>query len=293
MEPFDVTVAVTVVVAVRAEDPGPDACLRAIEDQRFPGVEVVVVSDSVTDSAASPVRGAARTVELPGALVPQLWAAGIAAARGRIVALTAGSLVPDPGWIAGLADALAVPGRVGVGGAIEPGAALSVSDWARYFCRYAPYLRPFARGVAVELPADCAAYDRAALLRHHDRWVDGFWEPFVHRALREDGELVMDERVAVRLMGGHSAARFARARFRHGREHGRRRAQNVAVPRVLAAALTFPAVPPLMTYRAGRAVWRCRKHRIRFLVAAPIVLWFYSWWAVGECGGRLEVMVGR
>lgn len=289
VEPFDDAVAVSVVVAVRGEDPGPDACLDAIERQRFPGVELVVVSDS----AGLQARGSERVMVRTGALVPELWTAGIDAARGHKVLLTAGDLVPDPGWITGLVDALARPGRVAVGGAIEPGPAISVSDWARYFCRYARYSRPFTPGIELDLPADCAGYDRNALLRHRDRWIDGFWEPFVHAALRDDGALVMQESVAVRMTGGHSASRFARARFRHGREHGRRRARNVAKPRVLAAALTFPAVPPLMASRAGRAVWSHGRNRTRFLVALPMLLWFYSWWAVGELVGRLEVMAGR
>lgn len=292
VEPVEEPTAVSVIVAVRSADPRPDACLAAITRQLRAGFELIVVTDGPTD-AVGPASGPARLVSRPGELVPRLWAAGIDAARGDIVLLTAGTLVPDPDWVEQAVRALEVSGRVAVAGAIEPGPGFTLADWAYYFCRYAPYQLPFATGIDVELPADNAGYVRAALLRHRERWADGFWEPFVHTALRDDGALVMVPDVVVRLTSGHAVQPFARARFRHGQEHGRQRALGRPRGKVLAAAATFPAVPALMTYRAARTVARRHRRGTRFLLSLPILVWFYTWWAAGELVGRLQVVAGR
>lgn len=289
LEPGDDATAVSVVVASRADEPGPEACLAAIVSQAGRDVEVLVVCD--TAGRCHP--GVDRAIVLPGALVPELWAAGIEEARGDVVLLTAGDLVPDPGWVAGMRAALAVRGRVAVGGAIEPGPGLSLADWALYFCRYARYMLPLRADGDLEVAGDNAAYERLRLLQHRDRWEHGFWEPFVHAVLRVEGTLVVDPGIVVRLAAGHSARAFAYARFQHGMAHGRQRAVGKSRRRVLAEAATFPAVPPLMAWRAGRSVWHRGRRRGRFLCSAPVLLWFYSWWAVGELAGRLRVVAGR
>jgi hypothetical protein len=131
-------------------------------------------------------------------------------------------------------------------------------------------------------------------MHHRDRWIHGFWEPFVHTELRaEGGVLVVDPGIVVRLVKGHDGRAFAHARFEHGKAHGRERARGKRKLRTLAEAATFPAVPPLMSWRAGREVWQRGGRRGRFLCATPVLLWFYSWWAAGELVGRLGAVAGR
>jgi hypothetical protein len=282
-------IAASVVVAHRADEPGPGACLDSIASQAGPDVEVLVV----TDRGAVEHPAARRTIVVAGALVPELWAAGIDAAAGDVVLLTAGDLVPRPDWVHRLRAALDAPGVVAVGGAIEPGPGLSLGDWARYFCRYSPYMLPMPPGDArPDVAADNAGYDRHHLELHRDRWSDGFWEPFVHVALRGDGALVVVPEPVVELAGGHSAREFTAARFRHGVEHGRHRAIGKSRRRTLAEAATFPAVPLLMTWRAARTIWGRGRRRGRFVLSAPVLMWFYCCWAAGELMGRVGVVWG-
>jgi hypothetical protein len=282
-------IAASVVVAHRADEPGPGACLDSISSQAGPDVEVLLVTD--TDAVEHPA--ARRTIVVPGALVPQLWAAGIDAAEGEVVLLTAGDLVPRHDWLRRMRAALAARGVVAVGGAIEPGRSLSLGDWARYFCRYSPYMLPMPSGGArPEIAADNAGYDRRRLDAHRALWSEGFWEPFVHVALRGDGDLAVVPEPVVELAGGHSAREFATARFRHGAEHGRHRAIGKSRGRTLAEAATFPAVPLLMTWRAGRTIWGRGRRRGRFVLSAPVLMWFYCCWAAGELMGRVGVVWG-
>ena len=288
-ETRDNAITASVVVAHRAVEPGPDACLDAIASQADSNVEVLLVTDTDTRSCDRP--GVRRTIVVPGALVPELWAAGIGAAQGDVVLLTAGDLVPRPDWLRRMQAAIAAPGVVAVGGAIEPGPGLSRSDWARYFCRYSPYMLPMPAGEErPDVAADNAGYDRHRLEAHRDLWDRGFWEPFVHVALREEGELAVVPEPVVELVGGHSVREFAAGRFHHGLEHGRHRAIGKSKVRTLAAAATFPAVPPIMTWRAARAVWLRGRRRGRFLSSAPVLVWFYCCWAAGELVGRVGVV---
>lgn len=287
----------TVVIACPRPGPDPDACLDALADQVRPGDEVLVVVTEDEDEGEGPGAGplppgARRVVRRPGSLAPELWAAGLAEANGRVVALTSAAMVPDPGWID---HARSVAARTvgGVGGAIEAGEHLGARDWAYYFCRYAPYAPPLPADAGLEVPADNAAYPTAVLEAYRDRWADGFWEPFVHAAMRADGhELVMDPGLVVRLSAGAATA-FSRQRYEHGRMHGRLRSSGMRRGAVAAAALTAPAVPFLLTARIGRQVWPKRRLRARAVAVIPLVLWFTSCWALGELVGRLDVLMGR
>ncbi len=101
------------------------------------------------------------------------------------MALTIAQMVPADDWVEQIRT---LHRRFDVvGGAIDPGARLRLSDWAEYFCRYAPDMRPFPARETLDLPGDNAAYKRAVLAIVGDSYRDGFWEPFVHRRLAADG----------------------------------------------------------------------------------------------------------
>ena len=87
-------------------------------------------------------------------------------------------------WVAIIRDRLG--GSVdALGGAIDAGAGLRLADWAEYFCRYAADMPPFPTHESLDLPGDNAAYRRDRLDEVRDSWGDGFWEPEVHRALKD------------------------------------------------------------------------------------------------------------
>ena len=283
-------VSLSIVIGARADD-DPSECLDALSSQLDDQVEVILVSDRARDDGGRP--WVQETVH-PGGLVPQLWADGIERTSGRLIGLLAASSVPEDRWIELTRQTHAKGEASIVGGAIEPGPQFTSIDWAVFFCRYAPYMRPMSLADALEVPGDNASYDGDLLRQYGASFEDGFWEPFVHAVLRADGHTqTFCEQRGVRVTSGASARAFRRQRFAHGQAHGRSRAEGVPRWRTAIGIASTPLVPLVMTTRAARTVLAKRRHVGRFLVAAPLVVWFYGWWAAGEMLGRLHALSGR
>jgi hypothetical protein len=172
----------TVVVGAATTLVPSGECLRSIESQAGPDVEVIVIQDVEAEVPARRAAGLVR--EHP--LVPELWTEGIRRANGRIVALTTTTVVPEPGWVRALLDAH--QGEIAaVGGAIEPPLHNRLVDWAVYFCRYTRYMPPLVRRLDPDLPGDNVAYRAEALDCYATLFTEGFWEPRIHEAMRADG----------------------------------------------------------------------------------------------------------
>ena len=279
----------SIVVGCRRSEVDPASSLQSLRGQLRHGVEVIVVDDGEGESEWGSIPGWT-TLHARDALVPEMWAAGLAQARGALAAFTTGSVVAEPDWVDRLLEA---GGSAAVGGAIEPNSSLTWVDWAVYFCRYTPYMLPLLQRDRLEIPGDNAVYRRDVLDGYRHLYRDAFWEPFVHSALRRDGySLDFDAELVVRQSRGMSLRGFSRQRFRHGRAHGLQRSAGLGRARVMLDALTAPLVPLLLTARAGANVWRKRRHRVRFLAVTPVLLWFYVSWAVGELVGRIDAARG-
>ena len=281
----------SIVVGSNGATEGLEACLAALEPQ-VDGAEVLVCEPEPSPPALRARFPFARFHVREGALVPALWRDGIDASRGRVVALTISPMLPAPDWVAAVAELSAR--REVVAGAIEPGPALRLADWAEYLCRYARDMLPFEAHECLDLPGDNAAYRREALERTRPLYRDGFWEPEVNRRLRADGVRPWHAPELVVRQGRSAGLRaFTRQRLVHGRAHGRLRGARFGPGRNVAGILGAPLVPPLMTGRILRELGRRRRHRARALAALPLVLWFNAAWAAGEVAGHLDVLRGR
>ena len=284
--------AITVVVGSN-DTPGAVAtCLDALAPQIGDGVEVLVVEPVASPADVQRRYPFARFLVRPGALVPELWRDGIDAARGDIVALTISPMQPASDWVDVVlaqhttADAVA--------GAIEPGTGLRLRDWAEYFCRYAPDMLPFAAHECVDLPGDNAAYRRAVLEETRDLYRDGFWEPVVHRRLKESGRrLWHTPELVVRQGRSAGFTPFLRQRYLHGRAHGMKRGERYTTGRNVAGILGSPLVPPLLTFRVLREVLRRGRCRTRVLLSVPLLLVFDTAWAAGEAVGHVRMLRDR
>ena len=277
---------VTVVIGSNAPPGRLAACLEALEPQRD-GVEV-----RVHEGSPSPpeLRGRfpwATFTTTPGALVPHHWRDGIDAARGDIVALTIAQMVPAPDWIEQIRT---LHERYDVvAGAIDPGSGLRAVDWAEYFCRYAPDLRPFPGRESLDLPGDNAAYKRLLLESVRDAYRDGFWEPFVHKRLAAGGVVHWQASELVVFQGRSAGWRaFTAQRLAHGRMYGRQRGERFSTARRLVGIAASPLVPLLMSWRVLRLVFRKRRYRGRTLATLPIIFWFNLVWAYAEARGYAD-----
>jgi len=283
--------ALSVVVAALEASRGVDAALGPLVAQAVPaGVEVLVVDGAggAADLVRTRFPGVGVVPGRPSALVPELWAAGIRASRGEIVALTTTHCIPDEEWLARIGEAHRA-GVAAVGGAIEHEGTAGIVGWAVYFCRYSAYMPPLREGPVAELAADNASYKRADLDRCAESWRQGFWEPAVHAALRQAGRpLWLAPSVLVRHRPAFRIGGFARQRFRHGRQFGGARAARLGPGRRALYVALSPAIPCLLLARIARNVLVRRRHRTRLLLALPLVALFVGAWSCGELIGYLR-----
>ena len=221
-------------------------------------------------------------------LTPQLWAEGLAVARGTHVAFTLANCEVSSEWARAVIDALG-SGAAGVAGPIERAPGLGPVDRAIYYLRYSAFLpsRVGDGAVAGEIPGDNAAYRRDVLDRHRDAISDGFWEVLFHRHLRGDGGQLWTRRAAVaRFTGGVSLRQALQHRFAHGRHFGAWRVK-AALRRpwqILAAA---PLVPWVLMGRAAARSLPFSEHRWSFITSAPVLFLAACAWAAGEAVGAV------
>lgn len=256
----------------------------------------VLVAAAEHDAVPHPSRrsapgdeGAIRHVECAaGSLVPHLWAAGIRAARGRVVALTIAEMRVSTDWARSLLRAMdaGAPTVGGVGGGFALGRSPSAAMRAMFYLRYHAFLAP-KHGRVGYIAGDNAAYRRDALQAHADSFVAGFWEVDFHRLIAADGlelRIVPDAPV---LADGKIPMQMAVAqRYRHGRQFGRWRVETGARrPWQIAAAA--PLVPVILTIRIARGVLTARRGIGRFALSVPAILLLASAWAFGELRGAL------
>ncbi len=281
----------SVVIASDRADATLRECLESILSQAESGSVQVVVVDGSGDGGAARVTcrfpGGGRADGAPGALVPHLWALGLARCRAPIVALTIARCVPGPGWLTGIRRAHRAPAAVG--GAIEPDPEGDLRAWAVFFSRYAAHLPTRPAGSVAELAADNASYRWEDLEACRHAWSAGFWEPPVHAALRERGvPLRFDPGIVVRHRGRPELGPFLWQRVRHGRAYGAWRAGTERGASRALRVLASPAIPPLLLGRIVRRVWPTARYRGRLLASLPLVTLFVGAWTLGEVLGGLQ-----
>lgn len=270
---------VDVVQAVRVRRPGPDTEVLVVANANHPGLFAVREG------------GLAQVIESDRRrLIPELWGLGVAASSGRVVAITMAGCLPGPGWGDEILRAHEASTAAAIGGAIEQAEPAGAADWALYFARYASYAGPFAAKDVTDVPGDNGTYKRAAIEQDLAYIREqGFWETEINARLRTRGErLTMVPGMPVWHTYSYGASAFARQRREHGRLHGATRARGMSTPTRLVRACAAPLAWATMMLRVTRHV-RARRRFVRpFIVALPLVAWFYGSWIAGEVEGLLR-----
>jgi hypothetical protein len=285
-EDCDLTVVVACVEASRSVD----RCLSALEEACAGLQAQLILADASRDGTAALVRARWSAVEIlqfpPGTLVPQLWAAGLGLARGRVVAFTIGHMAVTRTWARALVDGL--EDAAGIGGPLILDDDARMVDRAIFYLRYSAFLpSQLPDGpVAGEIAGDNAAYTRASLARHMSSLDDGFWEVEFHRRLRADGgNLKATTQATASFTRSAPFWCIAWHRYAHGRHFGASRvAQGSSPLRIVGAA---PLVPLILAWRAAGRAFQDREHRRCFLIALPLFLALAAGWAAGEAWGAL------
>jgi hypothetical protein len=218
----------------------------------------------------------------------RLRAAGLAAARGGVVALLEDHGLPDPRWSARIAAAHRADAAA-IGGAIENDVDRPL-NWAIYFCDFAKYQSPLPAG-ASDFASDAnIAYKRSALESVRSLWEGSFSEVVVNAALIASGRrLSLDPAIVVyQHRGGIPLADALTERFVWGRSYAATRSKQLSAARRWFYAALSPALPFVMVERIALVAWRRRRRFGKFVRSLPLIVLLACAWSAGECAGYLS-----
>jgi len=276
----------SVVVASVNGLPYLETCLDALT-RRAPAAEVVLA-----DWTDAPTRELVRrrfpdVVMLPfdaPTAVPELRAAGIAAARAPYVAVIEDHCVVAEGWADAVLRAHRADHEV-VGGEIRNAARSRVRDWAAFYCEYSEHMDPLPGGRAASVPGMNVSYDRRAIEAMQPLLDDGRWETWLHPHLEREGfAFHVEDGMVLFHDKDFSFRHFASQRWHYARSHAGMRNPQLGVKRVVYAGGS-PLIVPLMLRRLKANVDAKPRHRRRFYEALPLIVVYLSIWAAGEAYG--------
>src|ERR1017187_5462729 len=176
----------------------------------------------------------------------ELRARGLAAARGRIVALTEDHGIPARDWCARVMEGHEKT-VAALSGAIE-NAVDRPLNWAVYFCDFLRYQNPLPQGESTNASDANVSYKREALESVRPIWREIFHETLVHAALRSrGGKLVFaPEVVFYQHRQGLRLGAAMKERFVWGRSYAGTRARLAGTPRRVFWAVFTPLLPGLL-----------------------------------------------
>ena len=282
---------ISVIVAAQNADATIEESLSSLEEQNDRGVAEIIVVDNSQNGTAELVGNrfpSARVIKVAEPkLIPQLWAIGAQAARGRIIAFTTAHFVLDKRWIAETLHHHQ-SNYAAVGGTIENTESASPAQWAVYFCRYYRYMLPFTQHLVRQVPGDNASYKRWVLEEYPDLIEDGFWETNVNNQLFDDGHaLLLTPTIRVDQLGSCGAWAFCKQRLIHGRRFGRERRASASDIRRLLYVVSSPLIPLIILGKIFKEVFKKKRHRAALFISLPSLILFVLSWSAGESLGYL------
>ncbi|MFZ5622802.1 MAG: hypothetical protein ACOY71_00045 [Gemmatimonadota bacterium] len=294
--------ALSVVVTIVDGGTALERCLAALAAQEGAGaLEVLVPWDATFDPGDLPRRFPAVTFLALGPLTTrrpsstpagqhELFdrrrSAGLAAARGALVAIVEDRSVPRRDWAA---TAIALHARLPhgvIGGAIE-NAVDAPLNWAVYFCDFGRYQPPFAGGPRAWVSDVNVCYKRKALEQTRSVWAERYHETAVHWALRRAGEVLWlaPEMVVAQHRDGLALGALLRERVAWGRLFGFTRARGTGLLARLGYLAMTPVLPLILFGRLLRLQLPRPATLGRFLCVSPVVLLLLAAWCAGEALG--------
>ena len=280
-----------------------ERCLDALSRQEgSPVLEVLVPCDDSLEITGIVSRhprarliplgrvGTARPTATAGGqheLYDRRRSAGLAQARGNLVAIVEDRGVPDPGWARAFAALHARLPHPAIGGAVA-NARDPVLNRAVFLCDFGRYAPPFEAGPRDYVTDVNVCYKRAALERTETLWRERYHETEVHGALRREGAILWlsPEPVVRQARDGLTLGRLLGERFAWGRLFAAVRARESSVAERGARLFLAPLLPIVMGWRIVRGA-AARGETGPALGALPAVLLLLTAWAFGEAAGYL------
>jgi glycosyltransferase involved in cell wall biosynthesis len=275
----------SVVVASVNGLPYLDECLRALGDN-CPEAEVVV-ADSTDAETRAHVQASYPSVQLISfdqpMTVPELRAAGIAAARAPYVAVIEDHCLVTPGWAAACLGAHRA-GHPVVGGPVRNAVTGRIRDWAAFLCEYSAFMDTIAE-TPDGLTGMNVSYDRRAIELMTELLSEGRWETWLHPYLQQNGIVLHGEPgMLIDHAKDFGVGEFVSQRYHYSRSYAGMRNPELGWKRALYCAGSPLLVPLAYKRLAGNVLARPGRRR-ELLLATPLMLLYTTVWAFGEAVG--------
>lgn len=285
-------IAASIVVAGNGDEAPWRRCLEALRPQVGPDAEVIVAAGSAPLAVKLVAQGLipAQVVERPDREPLQaLRAAGLARAKGDIIAFLDCFSIVQPGWLAALLEAHRRRPHQAIGGAVDLADAESgnLARWAAYINEYGMFMPPFEASERPLLPGCNLSYKRQALFQDGLPRTEEFWKTFVNADLRGSSGLWVEPDIAVHLDKPIGFVDYWLTRFDHGRCYAAMRADRMPLWERAARALATPVLPLVLFARWAAEYWARGHRRSKLLLTSPLQLLLFGWWALGEGVGYL------
>ncbi|MCC6263667.1 MAG: Gfo/Idh/MocA family oxidoreductase [Bryobacterales bacterium] len=183
-------------------------------------------------------------------------AAGVRAARGRVIVFSEDHCFPEPGWAAALIEAHRAPHAV-VGPVVRNANPDTSISWADFLAGYGPWIEGSVHPAIDFLPGHNSSYKREAL---HD--LGGALETaleaetLLHQRLARDGaSLHLEPRAVVSHVNFALPNSFADAQFLNGRMFAGMRSRQWGIGKRICYFCASPAIPAVRMLRSIPA-WR-------------------------------------
>ena len=285
--------SVSVVIASPREPALALACLRSVLPQaQALGAPVILARTGDAAEVVGKLReaGAPAAVDIvpvdaaPGASLPAVRGAGLAAVRTPYAALVEDHCVAAPGWLEALTATAAGTTAAFVGGGMGNAQRDRAIDWAAYFAEYGFFMGT-AAGDAAPLATGANVLYGPRALPLAARWAsDGLWEDVIHGRLAAAGCDLTVTPAAVMLQNQrYAVGAFCLDRYRHGFAYARVRLRERSGEGRWLRACTAPVLPVLLACRLRAKVRP--DERAAFRRALPLTVVFLSAWSAGEMMG--------
>jgi hypothetical protein len=213
-------------------------------------------------------------------------AIGLAAAQGKIIAMTEDHAVPDEDWCAAIWSEHQIKPYGVIGGSIRH-QGVALLNWAAYYCDFIRYQPPFPPAAAAYVSDINVSYKRAALESCREVWQDFYHETWVHAKIKESGDILfLTPKLSVGYdRGPISFERLLSERFSWGRVFAGRRAQKTDSKLRFAYLVLSPGLAPLLLIRKFLTLYRRGQSLRPFLAALPLTFSCLLAWSFGEFVG--------
>ncbi len=219
--------------------------------------------------------------------IPKLRALGIAQARGQLIAILEDHCNVPPAWFRTIIR-LREAGHEVMSGPVENAAVDRIVDWAVFFCEYARFMPPIPAGTVDEIAGNCAIYSRKVLDRVGPELRDEVWEPFLHARMKEMRiPFYCDPALTVAHKKEFGFWYFLSQRYHYSRSFAGMRMRAAPFWKRATYSIGTVLLPAILFGRMTKTVFKKGRHRLEFLVAAPVIAVFLISWAWGEAVGAL------